>query len=92
VAWTDLFQGLLMFLLLIASLIIIARHHGGFVAANQKVLMPNPELFSRPGAMGKYSLGIWFSFIVLWFFCDPMFPRFSSDFFPPKTIAALPAS
>jgi len=84
VAWTDLFQGLLMFLLLISSLVIIAQHHGGFVAANQKVLMSNPELFSRPGAMGKYSLGIWFSFMVLWFFCDPMFPQLFQRFFSAK--------
>ena len=84
VAWTDLFQGLLMFLLLISSLVIIAQHHGGFVAANQKVLMSSPELFSRPGAMGKYSLGIWFSFMVLWFFCDPMFPQLFQRFFSAK--------
>jgi SSS family solute:Na+ symporter len=84
VAWTDLFQGLLMFLLLISSLVIIAQHHGGFVVANQKVLMSNPELFSRPGAMDKYSLGIWFSFMVLWFFCDPMFPQLFQRFFSAK--------
>ena len=81
VAWTDLFQGLVMFLLLISSLVIIAQHHGGFLAANQKALLANPELFSRPGAMGKYSLGIWFSFMVLWFFCDPMFPQLFQRFF-----------
>jgi SSS family solute:Na+ symporter len=81
VAWTDLFQGLIMFLLLISSLIIIAQHHGGFVSANQKALLSNPALFSRPGAMGKYSLGIWFSFMVLWFFCDPMFPQLFQRFF-----------
>ena len=84
VAWTDLFHGLVMLLLLISSLVIIAQYHGGFVAANQKVLMSNPELFSRPGAMGKYSLGIWFSFMVLWFFCDPMFPQLFQRFFSAK--------
>jgi len=81
VAWTDLFQGLVMLLLLISSLIIIAQHHGGFVAANQKALQSNPALFSRPGAMGKYSLGIWFSYMALWFFCDPMFPQLFQRFF-----------
>jgi SSS family solute:Na+ symporter len=84
VAWTDLFQGLIMFLLLFSSLVIMAQHHGGFVTANQKVLMSNPELFSRPGALGKYSLGIWFSFMVLWFFCDPMFPQLFQRFFSAK--------
>jgi solute:Na+ symporter, SSS family len=84
VAWTDLFQGMVLFLLLIASLIIVAWHHGGFVEANQKVLMSNPELFSRPGGLGKYTLGIWFSFMVLWFLCDPMFPQLFQRFFSAK--------
>ena len=81
VVWTDLFQGSVMFILLAAALIMIAWHHGGFVEANQKVLASNPELFSRPGGLGKYSPGIWFSFIVLWFFCDPMFPQLFQRFF-----------
>lgn len=84
VAWTDLFQGSVMFILLVAALIMVAWHHGGFVEANQKVLASNPELFSRPGGLGKYSPGIWFSFIVLWFFCDPMFPQLFQRFFSAK--------
>ena len=84
VAWTDLFQGLVMFILLIASLVIVAWHHGGFIEANQKVLASNPELFSRPGGLGKYTLGIWFSFMVLWFLCDPMFPQLFQRFFSAK--------
>jgi len=89
VAWTDLFQGLLMFSLLAVSLIMVAWHHGGFVEANQKVLAANPELFSRPGGLGKYSLGIWFSFMVLWFFCDPMFPQLFQRFFSAKNDHSL---
>jgi SSS family solute:Na+ symporter len=73
-----------MFILLLVSLIMIAWHHGGFIEANQKVLISNPELFSRPGGLGKYSLGIWFSFMVLWFFCDPMFPQLFQRFFSAK--------
>jgi len=84
VAWTDLFQGSVMFILLIASLVIVAWHHGGFIEANQKVLASNPELFSRPGGLGKYTLGIWFSFMVLWFLCDPMFPQLFQRFFSAK--------
>jgi SSS family solute:Na+ symporter len=84
VAWTDLFQGLFMFILLFVSLIMVAWHHGGFVEANHKVLVSNPELFSRPGGLGRYSLGIWFSFMVLWFFCDPMFPQLFQRFFSAK--------
>ncbi len=85
VAWTDLFQGVLMVVLLAISLFLIAGHHGGFVAANQKVMTLNPDLFSRPGGLGKYSLGIWFSFMMLWFFCDPMFPQLFQRFFSAKS-------
>jgi len=84
VAWTDLFQGMVLFILLIASLVIVAMHHGGFIEANQKVLTSNPELFSRPGGLGKYTLGIWFSFMVLWFLCDPMFPQLFQRFYSAK--------
>jgi solute:Na+ symporter, SSS family len=84
VAWTDLFQGVLMAVLMAVSLILVAKYHGGFVAANQKVLALNPDLFSRPGASGKYTIAIWFSFIMLWFFCDPMFPQLFQRFFSAK--------
>ncbi len=84
VAWTDMFQGLVMFLLLLASLIIVANHHGGFVEAHQKLFSSSPELFSRPGITGKYTYGIWFSYIMLWFFCDPMFPQLFQRFFTAK--------
>jgi SSS family solute:Na+ symporter len=84
VAWTDLFQGSVMFILLAAALVMVAWHHGGLVEANQKVLASNPELFMRPGGLGKYSVGVWFSFIVLWFFCDPMFPQLFQRFFSAK--------
>ena len=73
-----------MFILLVAALFIVAGHHGGFIEANQKVLTSNPELFSRPGGLGKYTPGIWFSFIILWFFCDPMFPQLFQRFFSAK--------
>lgn len=85
VAWTDLFQGVLMFTMLCASLIILVRHHGGFTAANQKILALSPELFSRPGGLGKYTPGIWFSFMLLWFFCDPMFPQLFQRFFTARS-------
>ena len=89
VAWTDLFQGVLMFALLLVSLFLVADHHGGFATANQKVLALNPELFSRPGGQGRYTLGIWFSYILLWFFCDPMFPQLFQRFFTARSERAL---
>ena len=89
VAWTDLFQGVLMLALLLVSLLLVANHHGGFMAANQKVLALNPELFSRPGGQGSYTLGIWFSYILLWFFCDPMFPQLFQRFFTARSERTL---
>ena len=92
VAWTDLFQGVLMFVLLGVSLFLVVRHYGGFAEANAQVLAASPELFSRPGGTGKYTVGVWFSFIMLWFFCDPMFPQLFQRFFSaknPKTISRI---
>ncbi len=92
VAWTDLFQGALMVVLLATSLILVAQSHGGFAAANQKVMATNPELFSRPGGLGKYTVAIWFSYLMLWFFCDPMFPQLFQRFFSAqsdKTISRM---
>ncbi|MGB5984958.1 MAG: sodium:solute symporter family protein [Desulfobacterales bacterium] len=89
VAWTDLFQGAFMFGLLALSTVMIARHFGGFVQANQDVLAIHPELFSRPGGSGKYTLGIWFSFLLLWFFCDPMFPQLFQRFFAARDDRAI---
>ena len=85
VAWTDLFQGSIMFALLAVSLFLVARHYGGFVEANARVLAEWPALFSRPGGSGRYTLGIWFSYILLWFFCDPMFPQLFQRFFTAKS-------
>ena len=85
VAWTDLFQGTIMFVMLAVSLLIVAGHHGGFAAAQQEILNRSPELFARPGGLGKYSPGIWLSFLMLWFFCDPMFPQLFQRFFTARS-------
>jgi len=89
VAWTDLFQGAFMLALLLAALIMVADHHGGFIEANRKVMALKPALFSRPGAAGRYTYGIWFSYIMLWFFCDPMFPQLFQRFFSARSERAL---
>ncbi|RJQ53750.1 MAG: sodium:solute symporter family protein [Desulfobacteraceae bacterium] len=85
VAWTDLFQGVLMAAMLLVSLVLVLRHHGGFFTANAKLIASFPELFARPGGQGKYTLEVWFSFMMLWFFCDPMFPQLFQRFFSAKS-------
>jgi SSS family solute:Na+ symporter len=85
VAWTDLFQGLLMLIMLTAVLVVIAGHHGGIAEANRQVMALKPALFSRPGGSGYYTPGIWFSYMALWFLCDPMFPQLFQRFFAAKS-------
>ncbi|MBM4314638.1 MAG: sodium:solute symporter family protein [Deltaproteobacteria bacterium] len=89
VAWTDLFQGLLMLIMLVAVLAVIAGHHGGIAAANGHVMALKPALFSRPGGGGHYTPGIWFSYMALWFLCDPMFPQLFQRFFAAKSERAI---
>jgi SSS family solute:Na+ symporter len=89
VAWTDLLQGTLMLALLAAALVIAAGRHGGFAAASRQVFELHPELFRRPGGLGHYAPGIWFSYLALWFFCDPMFPQLFQRFFAAKREAAI---
>ena len=91
VAWTDVFQGFLMVGLMLAALVVVAGNHGGLAAGFGKVMESNPDLFSRPGGIqpdggaGKYGPGIWFSFMLLWFLCDPMFPQLFQRFYTAKS-------
>ncbi len=85
VAWTDLMQGVLMLLLLIASLVMIVIHNGGPSHAAAEIHANFPELFSRPGGSGRYTLGIWFSYLLLWFLCDPMFPQLFQRFYAARS-------
>ena len=89
VAWTDALQGLLMLVLLYAALAIVITHHGGFGIAMNQVLAQSPELFSRPGGQGGYLPGVWFSIMLLWFFCDPMFPQLFQRFYAARGERAI---
>jgi SSS family solute:Na+ symporter len=89
VAWTDTLQGLIMIVMLAAALVMAAEHHGGFAEAMGKALQADPELFSRPGGLGRFGPGIWLSYILLWFFCDPMFPQLFQRFYTAKDEKAL---
>ncbi len=89
VAWTDVFQGLLMLVLLVAALGMVAQFQGGWHAAFEQVLQKEPALLQRPGPRGVYSPAVWFSFLALWFFCDPMFPQLFQRFYSAKSERAL---
>ena len=89
VAWTDVFQGLLMFGLMAAALIMVTMHYGGWSPAFDLARQAEPSLFSRPGPRGVYAPAVWFSFLTLWFFCDPMFPQLFQRFYSAKRERSL---
>jgi solute:Na+ symporter, SSS family len=92
IAWTDIIQGVFMLLMLAVLLVLISTRFGGFIEANHRVFNDFPSLFSRPGGtitaaaggtgerIGGYLPGIWLSYMLLWFFADPMFPQLFQRF------------
>lgn len=89
VVWTDVFQGLLMVVLMITALLLVVQHYGGFSSANEAIRQASPDLMARPGGQGRFGPALWFSFIMLWFFCDPMFPQLFQRFFSAKDTKAI---
>jgi SSS family solute:Na+ symporter len=89
VAWTDAFQGMLLLSVLLVALALVVSHHGGWNEAFAATLDRYPALFSRPGLQGVYTPAIWFSFLALWFFCDPMFPQLFQRFYAARDERAL---
>ncbi len=89
VAWTDIFQGLLMVILMVTAFVLVTGHYGGLSAANQAVRECNAALLARPGGQGRFEPALWFSFLMLWFFCDPMFPQLFQRFFSARSIDAI---
>jgi SSS family solute:Na+ symporter len=84
VALTDLIQGVLMFGLMILAVWVISADLGGLAEANAKVFEQKPELFSRQGGNNYFTPQKWFSLMILWLFCVPMFPHMFMRFFMSK--------
>jgi len=89
VAWTDALQGILMVSVMLLALVMVVAHYGGWNAAFARALEQQPALFARPGLSGTYTPAVWFSFLALWFFCDPMFPQLFQRFYAARDEAAL---
>ena len=87
--WTDFIQGVIMVLALTFAVIFVAVNLGGFENANILAFNSNPELFSRPGGGDYFLPQIWFSFMLLWIFADPMFPQLFSRFYAAKDQKSL---
>lgn len=86
---TDALQGLLMLFALAALLLGVARALGGFAAAGARIAAAAPELLGRPGGGGVFTPGIWLSYLLLWSFCDPMFPQLFQRFFAARDDRAI---
>jgi SSS family solute:Na+ symporter len=80
IVWTDFLQGLMMILFTLCAFLIIAGRSGGFTAVHRQVLSESTDLLSRPGVGGAMPYGVWFGYLFLWFFADPMFPQLFQRF------------
>ncbi|HEB30276.1 MAG TPA: sodium:solute symporter family protein [Spirochaetes bacterium] len=89
IVWTDFIQGIMMVAFTLTAFIIIAHKSGGFVATHNKINMAIPSLFSRPGNNNAMGFGVWFGYMFLWFFADPMFPQLFQRFMMAKDEKSL---
>jgi len=92
VAFTDVLQGVLMFVLIIVAMVAIAYSLGGFSEANRTVYEIKPALFSRQGVDNFFTPEKWFSYMILWSLSVPMFPQMFMRFYTPKTPNSLKIS
>jgi len=92
VAKTDLKQGLLMIALMFIAVIVIAKDLGGLTAAHEAVHNLKPELFSREGVGNAFPPAKWFSLLIFWIFCIPMFPQIFMRFYIAKDLSNLKKS
>ena len=92
VARTDLKQGVLMIILMLIAVIVIADSMGGITAAHNNVYEIQPDLFSREGVGNAFPPKKWFSLLIFWFFCIPMFPQIFMRFYIAKDIDNLKKS
>lgn len=87
--WTDVIQGVIMILAMTLAVVFVAVNLGGFENANTLAYNANPTLFTRPGGGDYFLPQIWFSFMLLWIFADPMFPQIFSRFYTAKDQKSL---
>lgn len=92
VAKTDLKQGLLVITFMFLAVIFIGGDLGGIAHANLEAYNLKPDLFSIEGEGDFYQPKKWFSMLVLWFFCVPMFPQLFMRFYIAKDLPTLKRS
>jgi len=89
VAWTDVLQGFTMFAVLLVGFLVVAGGSGGPAASYGQLYRDMPELFMRPGAGGGLLVGVWASYMLLWFLADPMFPQLFQRFYAARNERSL---
>lgn len=92
VAKTDLKQGLLAIGLMFAAVVVVSNSLGGLTVANERVFEMRPELFLREGMGNAYPPQKWFSMLIFWMFCIPMFPQIFMRFYIAKDLPTLKKS
>jgi SSS family solute:Na+ symporter len=80
-AYTDVLQGILMIVTMLAAVGIVSYGLGGFTVANERLAAEWPDLVSRPGGADFFTPQVWISYMVLWIMCDPMFPQLFQRFY-----------
>jgi len=90
--WTDVFQGMIMVAAMLVAFAFIAHSLGGLGNATSAAYNAKPSLFSRPGPNGYFTTKMWLSFLILWIFCDPMFPQIFTRFYTAKSQRSLKTS
>ncbi len=90
--WTDVFQGMIMIAAMLVAFAFIAHSLGGLGSATSAAYVAKPSLFSRPGPNGYFTTKMWLSFLILWVFCDPMFPQIFTRFYTAKSQRSLKTS
>ncbi|MCU0860421.1 MAG: sodium:solute symporter family protein [Thermoplasmata archaeon] len=88
-AYTDVLQGVMMLVTLLAAVGIVAYGLGGFTEANSRLADEFPDLVSRPGGRDFFTPQVWFSYMLLWILCDPMFPQLFTRFYSARDEKAI---
>jgi SSS family solute:Na+ symporter len=88
-AWTDVLQGVVMLVSLLAGLGIVSAAMGGFGSASSGIADRFPDLMDGQGGGGFFTLQVWISYMLLWTFADPMFPQLWTRFYAARSERAL---
>jgi SSS family solute:Na+ symporter len=91
-AWTDVLQGGVMIVAMLAAVFFIAKGLGGFSKAGLGAFQASPEHFMRPGPDGFFTPLKWFSFLILWSFVNPLFPQLFTRFYTARSLKSLRTS